>query len=130
MVNHNETEEIEVGIGYELINQKNGQNVVCIHDHKNVLIKPNDEESVSFDENQIPYVLQWSAEHPNLYILLLTLKKIYDNSILEVVPFRIGFRREEIVDYKWCNTEVKVLLFNGKPIKFKGVNIHEHDQKT
>lgn len=82
------------------------------------MIKPNDEESVSFDENQIPYVLQWSAEHPNLYILLLTLKKIYDNSILEVVPFRIGFRREEIINYKWFNTEVQVLLFNGKPIKF------------
>ena len=59
----------------------------------------------------------WSAEDPNLYRLLV---EIQDGAgqILEVIPFRIGFRSVELKD--------GLIQVNGKPILFKGVNRHDH----
>ncbi|MDD4694494.1 MAG: glycoside hydrolase family 2 TIM barrel-domain containing protein [Firmicutes bacterium] len=57
----------------------------------------------------------WSAETPNLYTLLLTLRN--EENVLEVIPFRIGFKRVEIKDGN--------LLLNDKAIMVKGVNRHE-----
>ncbi|MDR2773252.1 MAG: DUF4981 domain-containing protein [Tannerella sp.] len=76
-------------------------------------------------------VLPWSAENPNLYRLLITVKT--DGGISEVVPYTVGFRRIEIkeIDRKSENgRNYTVLLFNGQPVKFKGVNIHEHNEQT
>lgn len=58
----------------------------------------------------------WSAEEPNLYGLLL---EVYDGAdrLVEVVPYRVGFRRFEMKDGIMC--------INGKRIVFKGVNRHE-----
>ena len=52
----------------------------------------------------------WSAEMPNLYELYL-----FNNS--EVILIRVGFRKIEVKD--------SVMLINGKPVKFKGVNRHD-----
>ncbi|MDO6721323.1 glycoside hydrolase family 2 TIM barrel-domain containing protein [Psychrosphaera sp. 1_MG-2023] len=61
---------------------------------------------------------QWSAELPNLYTLNLTL--LDDKGMeIEFVEARVGFRRSELKN--------GTILVNGKPIKFKGVNRHEHD---
>jgi len=65
--------------------------------------------------------LQWSAETPNLYKLLLTLKDEKD-TVLEVRSCRVGFRSVEIRNAQ--------LLVNGQPIYVKGVNRHEHDPDT
>jgi beta-galactosidase len=62
--------------------------------------------------------LKWSAETPNLYKLLLTLKDGAGQT-LEVIPVNIGFRKVEIKDGD--------LLVNGKRILIKGVNRHEFD---
>ena len=62
--------------------------------------------------------LKWSAEAPNLYTLLLTLKD-EKGKILEVVPAKVGFREVEIKNGQ--------LLVNGVPILIKGVDRHEHD---
>ncbi|SER90590.1 evolved beta-galactosidase subunit alpha [Gracilibacillus ureilyticus] len=59
---------------------------------------------------------KWSAEDPYLYHLLITLKQ--DEKIIEVIPVKVGFRAVELVD--------GVFLFNGKAIKLKGVNRHDH----
>ncbi len=61
---------------------------------------------------------QWTAETPNLYTLLLTLKDRKGRTI-EAVPQRVGFRQVDIRD--------GVLLVNGKPVKLKGVNRHDHN---
>ncbi len=66
---------------------------------------------------ELPEVLQWSAEIPNLYNLEITLKDASDN-VIEVVRQDVGFRRVEIKD--------KQLLVNGKYVYIKGVNLHEH----
>lgn len=60
----------------------------------------------------------WTAETPNLYTLLLTIKDS-DGRILEIVSHKIGFRNIEI--------ENQQLLVNGEAILLKGVNRHEHD---
>ena len=60
---------------------------------------------------------QWSAELPHLYNLLVELKR-RRRPLVEAMPLRVGFRTTEIKDGK--------LLVNGKPIKFKGTNRHEH----
>ncbi len=60
----------------------------------------------------------WSAESPNLYRLLLTLKN-GDDEVIEVVTCRIGFREVEIKNSR--------LYVNGKSVLLKGANRHEND---
>lgn len=62
----------------------------------------------------------WSAEQPNLYRLIITLKK--DGDVIEAVPEQIGFRRFEIKDGIMC--------LNGKRIVFRGINRHEFNCRT
>jgi len=62
--------------------------------------------------------LKWTAETPNLYKLLLTLKNA-ESKVLEVIPADVGFRKVEIQNGD--------LLLNGQRIFIKGVNRHEHD---
>ncbi len=66
-------------------------------------------------------ILKWSAETPNLYKLIITLKDDTGNEV-ESVRNKIGFRTSEIKDGQ--------LLVNGRPVLLKGVNRHEHDPVT
>lgn len=61
--------------------------------------------------------LKWTAETPNLYSLIATLKS--GDDVLEVIPVKVGFRKVEIKDAQ--------LLVNGQPVLIKGVNRHEMD---
>ena len=54
---------------------------------------------------------KWTAETPYLYQLLLSTSNC-------VVQQRVGFRKTELIN--------GVFLVNGKPVKFRGVNRHEH----
>lgn len=58
----------------------------------------------------------WSAEKPNLYRLILTLKD-KDGKVTETISKKIGFRKVELKDGRF--------LVNGMPVKLKGVNRHE-----
>jgi beta-galactosidase len=69
----------------------------------------------------IPAAKPWSAENPNLYQLLITLKD-EAGKIIEVLRQDVGFRTIEIKDAQ--------LLVNGVAIYVKGVNIHEHNDTT
>ena len=65
----------------------------------------------------IPKVLPWSAETPALYTL--TVELLDENTdVLEVLCQRVGFRTVQIED--------GIFKVNGKHIKLKGVNRHEH----
>ena len=64
---------------------------------------------------------KWSAEDPNLYKLLVTVRNAA-GATLEVIPQNVGFRKIEIRNGRY--------LINGKPILIKGVNRHEHDENT
>ena len=69
----------------------------------------------------IPAAKPWSAENPNLYQLLITLKD-EAGKVIEVLRQDVGFRTIEIKDAQ--------LLVNGVAIYVKGVNIHEHNDTT
>ncbi len=71
-----------------------------------------------FLDTAVPNPAKWTAETPNLYPLLLTLKDA-QGAVLQVIPWQVGFRSVEIKGGQ--------LLVNGKPIYIKGVNRHEHD---
>ncbi|WP_042203824.1 glycoside hydrolase family 2 TIM barrel-domain containing protein [Paenibacillus camerounensis] len=59
---------------------------------------------------------KWSAEHPELYTLVLTLRD-KEGGVLQAVSCKVGFRRFEIRD--------GLMLLNGCRIVFKGTNRHE-----
>lgn len=63
----------------------------------------------------------WSAETPRLYTLTATLLN-EQGQVLEATGLRLGFRSVEIRD--------RQLLVNGKRVMIKGVNRHEHDERT
>ena len=72
---------------------------------------------VSFTKN-FPGIKKWSAETPDLYSLVISLKG-KDGNPLESISSKIGFRKVEIVNSQ--------LLVNGVAILLKGTNMHEHD---
>ena len=81
------------------------------------------------DGHKLPYYLHehflldekevkpWTAETPNLYSLLITLKK--KGQVLQVVKQKVGFRNVAIKNGQ--------LLLNGQPILIKGADRHELD---
>lgn len=78
-----------------------------------------DDFKTSFNTH-IKDVLQWSAETPNLYTLIISLKA--DDELVDVTSQKIGFRTVEIKN--------RQLMVNGSPITIRGVNRHEHDPVT
>jgi beta-galactosidase len=73
---------------------------------------------LNFD-HEVEQVLPWTAETPNLYTILLTLKS---PDGMESTSCKFGFRKIEI--------RRRSLLINGKRIIIKGVNYHDHDPIT
>lgn len=70
---------------------------------------------------QVSDPLKWSAEKPNLYRALITLRDPQGN-IVETTSSNVGFRKVEIFNRGTNKAQVAV---NGKPIVFRGVNRHE-----
>ncbi|KAK7942420.1 beta-galactosidase [Apiospora aurea] len=72
-------------------------------------VAPNPSSSSFKRSIQSPH--KWTAETPYLYTLVLSVKGAH-------VSHKVGFRRAELVDGVFC--------VNGNPVKFRGVNRHEH----
>ena len=69
----------------------------------------------------VPGVLPWSSELPNLYPLRVALRSPA-GEIVEEFTVRVGFRRVEIAGLD--------LLINGRRVFIRGVNRHDFDQHT
>lgn len=76
-------------------------------------------QPITFAQKEIKDVKSWNAEHPNLYNLVIELKNGANQS--EFTGSYVGFRSVEVKD--------GLLLVNGKALKIKGTNRHEHSQK-
>ena len=63
----------------------------------------------------------WSAEIPYLYNLLMTHRDAA-GQVIEVIPFRFGFRSVEMKNNR--------LMVNSQPVVLAGVNRHEHSATT
>lgn len=70
---------------------------------------------------RIPNIEAWSAEQPSLYQLKLSHLDAKGN-VVESIVHAVGFRTVEIKN--------GLFLVNGKAIRIKGVNRHEHDMHT
>ena len=66
----------------------------------------------------VPGCKPWSAEHPNLYRLVISWSDAA-GKVQQVISHRFGFRSLELRDAQ--------IWVNGQSIKFKGVNRHEHN---
>ncbi|HKL31960.1 MAG TPA: glycoside hydrolase family 2 TIM barrel-domain containing protein, partial [Tangfeifania sp.] len=76
-------------------------------------------QTVQFDA-EVPDVKEWTAEIPNLYELIITVKN--GEETVEVIRQDVGFRTIEIKDAN--------LLVNGQYVYLKGANLHEHHDVT
>jgi beta-galactosidase len=81
-------------------------------------VPPNGKLTGDNQRGTIHEPLHWTAETPNLYRLVLTLKDAQGKP-LESVSTRVGFREIEIRDDRF--------LVNGVPVLMRGTNRHEHD---
>ena len=97
---------------------KNGKKV--FNKSQKLSLLANDIIETSFSGN-VSSPLKWTAETPNLYTLLITLKDS-KGDIVESTSHKIGFRKIEIKDGQ--------LLVNGKKVYLKGVNLHEFNANT
>ena len=73
----------------------------------------------------------WSAEHPNLYALVLTLKS--SQGVIETISAQLGFREinftstEVDANYRVTTKYWDPIRINGQPLRIKGVDRHETD---
>lgn len=113
-------------VSYELLDAS-GKTVAS--EAKSIDIQGNGENAIRFTPKQLPNVATWTSEQPNLYKLLITVKK-EGETLGEIVPYQVGFRRFEIKSVKIGDRTDRLFLVNGQPIKLKGVNIHETNPQT
>ena len=88
--------------------------VEVIHSDEAVVSMAVGESSHVF-ATMIENVRSWSAETPNLYTLTIRFGD-------EVIEQKIGFRTAEIINGRF--------LINGKHVRLKGANLHEHHDVT
>lgn len=97
---------------YRLLDREG--NLVSVHSQ--LVAAPSDQTVKATIDIPVESPEKWSAEHPYIYHLLVSLKDAGGN-IVEVVPNKTGFRSIELKD--------GVFLVNGAAIKLKGVNRHD-----
>ncbi len=108
---NNSANKTELTVAYQILDSKSA---VVAQDSKKTADK------IRFNKT-VANVKKWSAEEPNLYTLVIELKD-NEGKTIESTATKIGFRTAEIKN--------KQFLVNGKPVLVKGVNIHEHNEKT
>lgn len=75
---------------------------------------------IVFDNKTLETVKPWSAESPNLYSLVVTLKDEAGKA-MHTTGCQVGFKTSEVKDGQF--------MVNGVPVLIKGTNRHEHSQK-
>lgn len=108
----------DITLEYTLVDIKTNKNIIS--KSVNAKVEKIGKEILKFEDFSIKNVKKWSAEEPNLYQLIFTLKAA--DKVVMTTSQKIGFRTSEI--------KGGLLLVNGKPIKIKGVNLHEHNAET
>jgi beta-galactosidase len=101
-------EAVEQTLAIE-ISDGDGDDIVHA-DEATLLLTPGDSSYVF--NSTLENVNAWSAETPHLYTLLISLEGG------ETIEQAIGFRTAEIINGRF--------LINGKHVRLKGVNLHEH----
>jgi len=102
------------------INLSDAQGNVVATKSSSVIVMSGKEQSINQELN-VKDVAAWSAETPHLY--QLSIKTQYsDDTPTQYIGEQIGFKSVALKDGQF--------LVNGKAILLKGVNRHEHDERT
>ena len=72
-------------------------------------------------KNELAVIKKWDKHNPYLYKVFVEILD-EEGTLLEVVPYKVGFRRIEIID--------KVMYLNGERLIIVGVNRHEWNPRT
>lgn len=108
-------DEEDVTVYYDLIDPK-GQ--IIKYYFTETTLPANSRDTLHFLA-VLPNVRRWSAEDPQLYTVVLRMKK--EKRFIEYIPVQVGFRSAEIADGRF--------LVNGKPTLLKGVVYNRHDPR-
>jgi beta-galactosidase len=119
-------ETVLTDVAYELTDKEGKISAWAL---RRMTIAPDTCLSINF-ESFLKDVATWTSENPSLYKLVITIGD--KDGLKEVVPFNVGFRRIEIKesDYVIDGRNQRLFYVNNRPIKLKGVNIHELSQFT
>ncbi|MBU2951718.1 DUF4981 domain-containing protein [Tamlana agarivorans] len=117
---------LDLSIDLKNFTSKQSTNIsVKLYDGNQVVYSENRKQTVKREagstirfQTEIDHIKPWSAEVPNLYTLLISLKNS-QGIVQESFAHKIGFRSVVLKNGQ--------LLVNGQPVLFKGVNRHEHD---
>lgn len=112
----------EYVLDIKIENKENSKNnfFISLYDpHKKLIFKEEvvNKGNENHFEHNLSNILEWNAEEPNLYTLVIN-----DSEDKWFIPQRVGFRE--------VKTQKREILVNGKPIMLKGVNFHSHNPKT
>jgi beta-galactosidase len=120
LINENATgkQAVEVELSLE---ELGGNNQTVFEAKKSATLTAKQSTTINF-QKEISNINLWSAEKPNLYRLLVTLKDAESNKTIEVITDKIGFRKVIIKNGQ--------LLVNGKAIYIRGVDRHESHPLT
>ena len=126
--NDNVSGKLSVDVKVSDTSNENFQIKVVVKDQDQEVIM---QEAVSCEKNEKYYLGNVKAEFSNVNIwdnhnpyLYTVYVEVFDKNgeLVEVVPYKVGFRRIEIID--------KVIYLNGKRLVIVGVNRHEWNPKT
>lgn len=112
-VENRSDERAKLSLDGELVDAA-GKSIAPMHASIGDLL-PGEEQNVVLSASVLDPAL-WSAEKPNLYKLILTLRN-EKGEVTETIAKNIGFREVKLEDGRF--------LVNGMPVKLKGVNRHE-----
>ena len=99
-----------------ILSDKAGNTLLC----EDIALTGNKSMLTGTLTTDVDKVIPWDNHNPYLYDTFI---EVYaDGQIVEVIPYKIGFRRIEIID--------KVMHLNGKRLVIVGVNRHEWNAKT
>ncbi len=123
LVNHYQDGKFSLDVFLKGARAKGSVEVKVLDNHGNVILRhthrtKNASDTLFTIRQIIPAVKPWSAEIPTTYQLVIN---TFDRKgvVLESIVHHFGFRSVEMSN--------GMLLVNGRAIKFKGVNRHEHD---
>jgi len=116
-LNNHFADDKDIVIHYQVLDANNN----AVSSNSETLTIKNSEKATGNFRATISNIKQWSAEHPNLYTLVLELQDNNGN-LLETTSSKIGFRLVEIKN--------GLLLVNGQRVTLKGVNTQETDPET
>lgn len=128
LYNDNESGRLEMKIRVTSVADKKVNARIIMKDHEDKIVLDSrfelgkeEDGLVGSVSKEISKVKKWNNHSPYLYNTFLEILD-EDTRVLEVVPYKVGFRRIEIID--------KVMYLNGERLVIVGVNRHEWNPRT